>query len=181
MIFLFVSTFTLRLCLPLSTEKIILKKLCITFSNLWHMRRELGIFLSQQHLIVFSQPYSIVSRCSHSFKICLLLEKLSTPWADRYFNELCVELRPLLQPLKTAPKTAVLTIQIILERLFVSLSFLFVCLAYQSVRNQTQKCCVILHCTQKLNNNKKKELYRPFYLWLCSSFGYCFGQATFML
>lgn len=50
---------------------------------------------------------------------------------------------------------------------FVSVFFLFlcsVCFAYQSVRNQTQKCCVILHCRQQQQKqqqqNKTKETER---------------------
>lgn len=72
---------------------------------------------------------------------------------------------------------------------FVSVFFLFlcsVCFAYQSVRNQTQKCCVILHCRQQqqLQNKtketeRKKKLYKPFYLWLCSSFWLPFWTGNF--
>lgn len=48
---------------------------------------------------------------------------------------------------------------------FVSLFFhMFlcsVCFAYQSVRNQTQKCCVILHCRQQQQKqHKTKETER---------------------
>lgn len=79
---------------------------------------------------------------------------------------------------------------VLLPILFVLFLYILcsVCFAYQSVRNQTQKCCVILHCRQQQQKQhktketeRKKSCTNHFIYGSVAVFGYRFGLATFML